>query len=60
MKNDYKIIKVYPVNKSNSSCGNYSIDLDIEWPNGMRANTFLFFFRKAEAVKEYYKLISSL
>lgn len=55
-----KITKVYPINKSKSSSGNYSIMLDIVLPNGLKANTFKFYMRKKEAEKAYYQFISNL
>ena len=59
-KDIFKITKVYPVQKSTSSSGNYSIMLDIEWPNGLRANTFMFYFGKEKAARAYYKFLQNI
>ena len=45
-----------PIQKSNSSNGKWSISLNIEWENGLKANTFRFYWNKKEAIKDYYKL----
>jgi len=55
----YKIIKVYPVQKSNSSYGNYVIPIDIQWPGGLTGNTFNYYWRKSEAIKDFNKLINN-
>lgn len=56
----YKITKIYPIEKTTSSDGKYAIPYDGEWDNGLKANGFLYFWRKKEAIEEYNKITSNV
>lgn len=48
-----KVLKLYPIKKTNSSNGKYCINYDFQYESGLKANGMLFFFRKNEAINAY-------